>query len=191
MTIYRKKGSRFWQYDFQILGKRFLGSTKRTDRLGAEAVERAERETAEQWRKETKATGAAPIFDDVEKTIQTPIERYHALTGIHPNAPLRTPKEVAAQLGCSLRTLRVHVQSGALRYINVGNGKKRERRMFAESDVDAFIYQQSRKKTSDTPLNATHRNSTGTNWVPTGGGFLEQRRERIAAKQKLKLSRGY
>jgi hypothetical protein len=46
MSVYRPKGSPYFHFDFQWRGDRFYGSTKRTNRREAEAVERAERERA-------------------------------------------------------------------------------------------------------------------------------------------------
>jgi integrase len=55
MSVYRPKGSPYYHYDFQWRGRRFYGSTERTERRAAEAVERAERERV----KAAAATGAA------------------------------------------------------------------------------------------------------------------------------------
>jgi integrase len=44
MSLYKPKGSPFYHFDFHWRGDRFHGSTKRTDRREAQAVERAERE---------------------------------------------------------------------------------------------------------------------------------------------------
>jgi hypothetical protein len=44
MSVYRPKGSPYYHYDFEWKGSRFHGSTKRTNRREAEAVEKAERE---------------------------------------------------------------------------------------------------------------------------------------------------
>jgi excisionase family DNA binding protein len=53
--------------------------------------------------------------------------------------PLRTPREAAAHLRCSPKTLRRHVEAGTLRYVDIGNGKKRPRYMFTDDDLAAFI----------------------------------------------------
>lgn len=45
MSVYKPKGSRFYQYDFQHKGSRFHGSTGQETRRKAEEVERARRET--------------------------------------------------------------------------------------------------------------------------------------------------
>lgn len=48
MSTYRPKGSPFYQFDFQLGGVRFSGSTKRTNERDARAVEKTEREKARQ-----------------------------------------------------------------------------------------------------------------------------------------------
>jgi hypothetical protein len=58
---------------------------------------------------------------------------------------LLTRAQAAAKLNCSLRTLDGHVASGALRYVAIGHGKKRPRRMFTVADLDEFISNQTRK----------------------------------------------
>src|SRR5262249_9474167 len=69
-----------------------------------------------------------------------------------PPAGLRTPAEAARRLGCSIKTLNGHVASGALRYVDVGHGKRRQRRMFTDADLDDFIANQTRK---DVPCPST------------------------------------
>ncbi len=59
--------------------------------------------------------------------------------------PLLTGQEAAALLRCSLKTLRGHVASGALRYVIIGHGKRRPRRMFMQSDIEAFLESQARR----------------------------------------------
>jgi hypothetical protein len=64
------------------------------------------------------------------------------------NAPpdgLRTAHEAAERIGCSAKTLRDHVRSGALRYVLIGHGTRRLRKMFADSDINDFIANQTRK----------------------------------------------
>ena len=58
---------------------------------------------------------------------------------------LLTPAEAAARLRCSLKTLRAHVRSGALRYVITGHGKRRPAKAFASTDIAAFIEAQTRK----------------------------------------------
>jgi hypothetical protein len=64
---------------------------------------------------------------------------------VAPPGGLLTSAQVAAKLGCSIKTLNGHVASGALRYVAIGHGTKRPRKMFTDSDLDAFIANQTRK----------------------------------------------
>jgi hypothetical protein len=58
---------------------------------------------------------------------------------------LLTAAQAAAKLACSIKTLNGHVATGALKYVIVGHGTKRPRKMFTGSDLDAFITNQTRK----------------------------------------------
>jgi hypothetical protein len=64
---------------------------------------------------------------------------------IRPPDGLRTRAEAAAKIGCSLKTLDGHVETGALRYVALGRGRKRVRRMFTDADLEQFIANQTRK----------------------------------------------
>jgi hypothetical protein len=74
---------------------------------------------------------------------------------------LRTKAEAAAKLGCSIRTLNGHVDAGELRYVVIGRGKKRVRRMFADADLDQFVANQTRKD-SPCPSDATRGRRSGS-----------------------------
>jgi hypothetical protein len=52
-----------------------------------------------------------------------------------PEPDLLTPRETAAILHFSIKTHTGHVASGDLRYVLVGQGKKRPRRMFTRPDI--------------------------------------------------------
>jgi hypothetical protein len=58
---------------------------------------------------------------------------------------LRTLTEAARKLRCSISTLNAHVVSGALRYVAVGHGRERMRKMFTDADLDTFIANRTRK----------------------------------------------
>jgi hypothetical protein len=60
-------------------------------------------------------------------------------------ADLLTPAQAAARLGISVKTLFGHVTDGTIGYVNPGRGKVRPRKMFAPSDLDAFIAARTRK----------------------------------------------
>jgi excisionase family DNA binding protein len=97
---------------------------------------------------------------------------------------LRTPLEAAARLRCSLKTLRRHVETGRLRYVEIGHGKHRSRRMFADADINAFIELQTRE---DIPCQFSktrvrHIGASTSNIVE--GGFSALPRPRPSAAPK-------
>ena len=65
MSIYKSKKSPFYQYDFQIDGHRFHGSTQCTARKDAEKFEVLERERARALVKAMKHSAASLLIDDV------------------------------------------------------------------------------------------------------------------------------
>jgi hypothetical protein len=111
-------------------------------------------------------------------------------SGLLPRSPLpdglRTSAEAARKLRCSIKTLKGHVASGALRYVDLGLGKKRVRRMFTDADLDNFIANQTRK---DVPCPSTktetvaRRTGTSTSKCEVIG-FTARRNARRAAKPK-------
>src|SRR5262245_21505280 len=58
---------------------------------------------------------------------------------------LLTTGQAAAKLGISTKTLSGHVASGALRYVIIGHGTRRPRKMFTDVDLSEFIQAQTRK----------------------------------------------
>jgi integrase len=64
MSVYKPQGSPYYHFDFQWKGARFHGSTKRTDRREAQAVEKAEREQAKQSTSTSVVTGAGMTLDE-------------------------------------------------------------------------------------------------------------------------------
>jgi integrase len=81
MSVYRPKGSPFYHFDFQWQGDRFYGSTKRTNRREAEAVERAEREREKQRAAASRAAAASLQLDDVAGRYWTEIGQHHSGAG--------------------------------------------------------------------------------------------------------------
>jgi excisionase family DNA binding protein len=77
-----------------------------------------------------------------------PALRKNALHG----EALMTPREVAERLRVSMKTLILLVHDGDLPYVNVGRGKKHQRRMFIAQDVEEFI---ERRKRRETPIGFT------------------------------------
>jgi hypothetical protein len=142
MSVYKSKKSPYYLFDFEILGRRFHGSTKRINRTEAEQVEKEERERAR-----LSCSQVSPLSPALPNKATT---RRKMGTGnpVDIGRPfrdtLRTPKEAAAILRCSLQTLSAHVQSGSLKYVEIGCGKKRPRRMYVDADLMEFIDRQTR-----------------------------------------------
>lgn len=78
----------------------------------------------------------------------------------HGMTALPTPAEVAARLRCSRKTLDAHVRAGDIRYIIIGHGKKRPRRMFTDADVNEFLDRQARRDVPVEPARRVTRHST-------------------------------
>lgn len=62
-----------------------------------------------------------------------------------PAEPLMTPKEVAAKLGVSVKTLLAHVAAGRLRFINIGTMHRKVRR-FTTYNLTTFLEKQKIKE---------------------------------------------
>ena len=52
---------------------------------------------------------------------------------------LLTPKQTAARLGISVKTLLKLVRARSIRYFRVGGGAARQQRRFSEADIQAFV----------------------------------------------------
>ena len=78
MSVYRPKGSPFYHYDFWWRRHRFHGSTKRTGRREAEAVERSERENAKQQVAASRAASTSLKLDDVVGRYWSEVGQHHA-----------------------------------------------------------------------------------------------------------------
>jgi hypothetical protein len=65
VPVRRDPRSPFWQYRFQIRGRKFLGSTKKTNRREAEKVEAVERERAKALIAQTEHARTSLRLDDV------------------------------------------------------------------------------------------------------------------------------
>jgi hypothetical protein len=97
---------------------------------------------------------------------------------------LRTAQEAAARLRCSTKTLNGHVRSGALRYVIIGCGSKRPRRMFTDADLDEFIERQTRR---NAPYLSTDRKARRSTTLTSGCevvAFTALQAERAAAMPK-------
>jgi integrase len=78
MSVYKPKGSPFYHFDFQWRGARFHGTTKRTNRREAEAVEKAERDRAKQAAAAARASSASLKLDDVAGRYWSEVGKHHA-----------------------------------------------------------------------------------------------------------------
>src|SRR5262245_28942520 len=97
---------------------------------------------------------------------------------------LKTPRETATRLRCSVKTLAMHVRSGALRYVIIGHGTKRPRRMFTEADINEFIECQTRREVPYPYTNRKARRSTTSTSNGDVVAFTALRSKRTGAKQK-------
>jgi Helix-turn-helix domain len=121
---------------------------------------------------------------EVDQSAETPARHRKPVLPV-PDG-LMTEAEAAGRLRCSLKTVRKHMHGGALRYVSIGLGEKRKRRMIAQSDLNEFIRNQTRTESSQECL------STGTSARRIGSsifkseliGFTARRKARLAAKLK-------
>ncbi|NSZ06220.1 phage integrase family protein [Agrobacterium tumefaciens] len=65
MSVYRTSKSPYYQYDFQLDGDRFHGSTKARNKREAEAIERKIRDRVIEDRKRLKEDGSVPLTVDI------------------------------------------------------------------------------------------------------------------------------
>ncbi|SCM73497.1 conserved hypothetical protein [uncultured Pleomorphomonas sp.] len=85
MSVYRPKGtsggakSPFYQYDFQVDGNRFFGTTKATSRRDAEAIEKELKKKAKADLAEQRKSGNGPLtYDAAAGRYWTEVGQYHA-----------------------------------------------------------------------------------------------------------------
>jgi len=97
---------------------------------------------------------------------------------------LKTAAQAAAKLGCSIKTLNAHVDDGDLHYVSIGKGKKRQRKMFTDADLDEFVLAQTRKATPCPSAATRARRSGSTDSKSEIVSFSEVQRRRRSAKPK-------
>ena len=73
---------------------------------------------------------------------------------------LLTAAQAAAKLNCSIKTLNGHVKAGGPKYVTIGRGTKRPRRMFTDADLNQFIADQTREA-PPCPSSVTSARHTG------------------------------
>src|SRR5829696_4035328 len=77
MSTYRKKGRRFYLYDFELSGRRFHGTTGCASKREADAFEKARRAQAADELKEISRLGRVPM------TFKLAASRYYTEVGQH------------------------------------------------------------------------------------------------------------
>ena len=103
---------------------------------------------------------------------------------LRPPDGLHTASEAAAKVRCSVKTLNGYVAAGALKYVTIGHGAKRPRKMFTDADLDEFVTSQTRKD-SPCPSDATRaRRSGNTISKSEVVAFSEVQRRRRGVKPK-------
>jgi hypothetical protein len=73
---------------------------------------------------------------------------------------LKTAAQAAAKLNGSIKTLNGHVKAGELKYVIIGRGTQRPRKLFTDADLDTFIANQTRED-SPCPSSRTRARPTG------------------------------
>jgi len=81
MSVFKVRKSPYYQFDFQIKGYRFYGSTEEKSKREAEEVEKAKRAEAEQIVKQAVASGRKPM------TVATACDRWWEEVGRHGSDP--------------------------------------------------------------------------------------------------------
>ena len=99
---------------------------------------------------------------------------------------LRNAREAAAILNITEEKLLGFAHSGAIRYINVGNGSKRPRYRFTDADIEDFIENRKRQgipqcQSSKPP---SPRRSIGTTSKSEVVGFTALRAAQLARKPR-------
>ena len=77
MSIYKSAKSPYWQYDFELGGHRFFGSTKARTKRDAEKVEAAERDKAKQHVAQAIAARTSLRLDDVAGRYWAEVGQHH------------------------------------------------------------------------------------------------------------------
>ncbi|MGH6672188.1 MAG: helix-turn-helix domain-containing protein [Xanthobacteraceae bacterium] len=98
---------------------------------------------------------------------------------------LLTVHEAAERLGVSEKTLRGHIRSGRLGYINVGLGDNRKSYRIAESAIDAFQRENEHREAS--PCQSIGRRtprSISTTFSSEAIGFTALREKRAGEKPR-------
>ena len=96
-----------------------------------------------------------------EMVRKAPKPRRQRKPRVRPPDGLLTKDDAAVKLGCSTRTLDGYVASGALKYVAGGLGKRRQRKLFTDADINTFIADRTREE-SLCPSDATRGRRSGS-----------------------------
>jgi hypothetical protein len=96
---------------------------------------------------------------------------------------LLTPQEAACRLNITVTQLGAFAQDGEISYINVGRGKKRPRRRYAEEDIREFK-ERRRRRESCLSIGASARHTTNSISSTKVIGFMAQRSARLGKTPK-------
>jgi hypothetical protein len=96
---------------------------------------------------------------------------------------LRTRREAAARLRCSVKTVDAHVDAGALRYVLIGHGIARQRKMFTDADLDQFLANQTRTTAPCPSISTPALNSTNTSSKSVVVAFTDRRKRPRGGKR--------
>jgi len=96
---------------------------------------------------------------------------------------LRTPQEVAARLGMSVKQVKtLALKDGELRFINTGRGTKNVRMMFTDADLNDFIERRATRNVSCPSTAIQSRRTTSTHSKSGVIGFTARRNAHRAGK---------
>jgi excisionase family DNA binding protein len=101
---------------------------------------------------------------------------------------LLSPRQTAQRLHVSCDTLDGLVQDGELPFVNVGRGKKRPRRMFEETVIDAFIERRTQRTKACTSTKSASRDTGRSKSGSRGSNVVDLLDVRIAERRKLLLA---
>jgi hypothetical protein len=104
--------------------------------------------------------------------------------------PLLTPKQAASELAISDKQLRVLTLAGEIRYINIGQGDKRETRRYMAEDLSDFIERRGNMKSPSTSLGGRNRPPVFFIDASAYQARRDERRLRKAEKEKKSKARG-
>lgn len=98
---------------------------------------------------------------------------------------LLSPKQAAAELQMTLKTLRGHVADGTIAYVITGRGKKRPRYAFAPEDLEAYRSHQRRRNLPCQPTGRAAQRSMSSIFATNVVGF-SARREKLQSGKLTK-----